>query len=115
MVNRVVSSLTALQLRAENVMEQSRFSASALTEMRLTVQPGAYRTLSRVMPSGKCGLRSSMLPIPATCDRFPFPNLTAPKVGAVRFAMPPLKKLKFPVTDSCAPLSRCHADSSLFM
>ena len=114
MVNRVTSPRMALQLSAENVIVHLRCSASALTDIRLTEQPGAYKTLCSVIPSGKCGLRRCTLPMPATCVRFPFPNWTAPNVGGDSWALPPQKKCKWPVTDSCAPLSRCHADSSSF-
>jgi len=84
------------------------------TDIKLTEQPGAYKTLCSMIPSGKCGLRRCTLPMPATCVRFPFPNWTAPNVGGDSWALPPQKKCMWPVTDSCAPLSRCHADSSSF-
>lgn len=66
-VNNSQSSRAALQCCLEKLTTQSKSRVSAPTEMRFTLQSGAYRTRRSEMPSGKCGLRRCTEPIPTTC------------------------------------------------
>ena len=81
MVNRVTSPRMALQLSAENVIVHLRCSASALTDIRLTEQPGAYKTLCSVIPFREMRAKEVYVPHACYLCALPIPELDSSECG----------------------------------